>query len=252
MTLLHSIRTKLSLWYATILGVTLLGSGIAVYFVSRSTMIDNIDLSIRNEVTWVNEFIEPKAKKVKLKRAALKELQELKRSVAQQEESLEVDTDTSITRRTEIDEMWNQIYQHTLLSPRRHYIQILDRNGDLLYRSQSLRGHKIIFSDIPYKWINVVSTTGPDDEEIRLALMQNDYVKIYVAYPLKPVYEAVDNIFFNFIFITPLALLISIIGGWFLAHTSLKQVDALTKTAKEITVQNLSRRLPTHHVDDEL
>jgi len=252
MTILHSIRTKLTVWYAAVLGITLLGSGVGAYLVSRSTLIDNLDLSLKNEVTWVNEFIEPKAKKVKIKRAALKELMELKRSAAQQEEQPEVDMDTSVTQRTEIDEMWSQIYQHTLLSPRRHYIQILDRNGDLLYRSQSLRGHTITYGDIPYQWVNVVSTNGPDDKEIRLALMQNDYVKIYVAYPLEPVYEAVDNVFFNFLFITPIALLISVIGGWFLAHKSLKSVDELTKTAKEITAQNLTRRLPTHQVDDEL
>jgi two-component system, OmpR family, sensor kinase len=251
MTILHSIRTKLSLWYAAILGITLLGSGVIAYVVSRSSLLDNLDYSLKNEVKWVNEFIEPKAKKVKIKRAALKELQELKRSAAQQEEQPEV-IDTSAGKRAEIDEMWNQIYQHTLLSPRRHYIQILDRNGDLLYRSQSLRGHTISYNEIPYQWINVVSTKGPDDQEIRLALTQNDYVKIFVAYPLEPVYEVTDNVFYNFLFITPLALLISVIGGWFLAHKSLKPVDELTKTAKEITAQNLSRRLPTHRVNDEL
>ena len=251
MKILHSIRTKLSLWYAAILGVTLLGSGVIAYVASRSSLLDNLDYSLKNEVQWVNEFIGPQAKKVKIKRAALKELQELKRSAAQQEEQPEV-IDTSAGKRTEIDEMWNQIYQHTLLSPRRHYIQILDRNGDLLYRSQSLRGHTISYNEIPYQWINVVSTKGPDNQEIRLALTQNDYVKIFVAYPLEPEYEVTDSVFYNFLFITPLALLISVIGGWFLAHKSLKPVDELTKTAKEITAQNLSRRLPTHRVNDEL
>ncbi len=251
MTILHSIRTKLSLWYAAILGVTLLGSGVIAYVASRSSLLNNLDYSLKNEVEWVNEFIGPQAKRVKIKRAALKELQELKRSAAQQEEQPEV-IDTSAGKRAEIDEMWNQIYQHTLLSPRRHYIQILDRNGDLLYRSQSLRGHTISYNDIPYQWINVVSTKGPDNQEIRLALTQNDYVKIFVAYPLEPIYEVTDSVFYNFLFTTPLALLISVIGGWFLAHKSLKPVDELTKTAKEITAQNLSRRLPTQRVNDEL
>jgi heavy metal sensor kinase len=251
MTIFHSIRTKLSLWYAAILGITLLGAGIIAYIASRAALLDNLDYSLKNEVNWVNGFIEPQAKKVKIKRAALKELQELKRSAAQQEEIPEV-IDTSAGKRAEIDEMWNQIYQHTLLSPRRHYILILDRNGDLLYRSQSLRGHTLDYSDIPYQWINVVTTKGPDDKQIRLALTQNDYVKIFVAYPLEPIYEVTDSVFYNFLFITPLALLISVIGGWFLAHKSLKPVDELTKTAKEITAQNLNRRLPTLRADDEL
>lgn len=251
MTILHSIRTKLTLWYAGILGVTLVSSGAIAYLISRSTLLDSLDLSLKKEVKWFNEFIEPQAKKVKLRRAALKELRELKRTAAQEEEPAEEEVDTS-AERIEIDAMWNQLYRHTLLSPRRHYIQILDRNGDLLYRSQSLRGYKLIYKDIPYQTINVVTTVGADNELIRLALMQNDYVKIFVAYPLDPVHETINDIFYNFIFIAPLALLISIVGGWFLAHKSLRPVDELTAAAKEITAQNLSRRLPTLKVNDEL
>jgi two-component system OmpR family sensor kinase len=251
MTLFHSIRTKLTLWYAGVLGVTLVSSGVIAYVISRSNLLDNLDLSLKNEAKWVSEFIEPKAKKVKLRRAAIRELQKLKRNAAQQEETVE-DEPEAIEERSEIDDMWNQLYRHTLLSPRRHYIQILDRNGDLLYRSQNLGQNKISYKEIPYQSINVVTTEGPNNEKIRLALMQNDYVKIFIGYPLAPVYEVINDAFYNFIFIAPLALLISMIGGWFLAHKSLKPVDELTGAAREITAQNLSKRLPTLKVDDEL
>jgi heavy metal sensor kinase len=248
----HSVRTTLTLWYAGILTVTLLGSGVSAYFITRATMLDNLDRSLRNEVKWVNEFIEPKAKRVRLKRAALRELEELKRTAAAPADTLEETSDVSPKDRAVIDEMWNQIYQHTLLSPRRHLIQILDRNGDLLYRSQTLRTKDIRYDDIPYQWINVVTTRMADGSEVRLALMQTDYVKIFVAYPVEPVFEALDNVFGNVILIIPLALLISVIGGWFLAHKSLRPVDELTRAARDITAQNLNRRLPTHRVDDEL
>ena len=250
MTFFHSIRTRLTLWYTAILALTLLGASVTAYVITRATMMDNLDLSLRNEVTWVNEFIEPKAKKVRLKRAALRELEELKRAALA--DTLEDSRDDTPAERAEIDEMWNQIYQHTLLSPRRHFIQILDRNGDLLYRSQSLRGNFIRYDDIPYQWVNVVSTRMPDGTAIRLALTQNEYVKIFVAYPLAPLEEMLDGIFTNLLFILAGALLVSVIGGWFLAHKSLRPVDDLTRTAREITAENLSRRLPTLRVDDEL
>ncbi len=252
MTFLHSIRWRLTLWYALVFGVTIIGAGITAYFITRSTMLDNLDRSLRNEVKWVNEFIEPRAKRIPLKRAALRELEELKRSAAAQSEDTEQDSDVSDEERAASDEMWEQIYQHTLLSPRRHFIQILDRNGDLLYRSQSLRGLAIRYDEIPYQWINVVTTQLPDGEEIRLALMQNNYVKIFVAYPLEPVQEVLDSVFANILLIVPIALLISIIGGWFLANKSLKPVDNLTRAAREITAQNLNRRLPPLRGDDEL
>lgn len=250
MTFFQSIRTRLTLWYAVLLAATLVASGLTAYFVTQSTLTENLDRSLRNEVKWVNEFIEPKAKKVRLTPSAILELQELKRS-SQPEETTD-ESDLSDEEKAEIDEMWNQIYQHTLLSPRRHYIQILDRNGDLLYRSISMRGSMLQFNDIPYGSVNVVTTPGPDGKDIRLALMQNDYVKIFVGYPLEPLHEVLDNMFANYLVIGPIALLISIIGGWFLAHQSLKPVDTLTKAAREITAKNLNQRLPRNDVDDEI
>jgi two-component system OmpR family sensor kinase len=249
MKLFHSIRTKLTLGYTALLGLTLLSFGGISYFFTRATLADNLDRSLYSEVTWVNEFIGPKAKKVRLKRSALLELMELKRSAPAPApgETTQMTADSGA-----VDVIWNQIYQHTILSPRRQYIQILDRNGDLLYRSPSLGKQSLEFPDIPYGWIRLAATTSEDGRELRIAATQNDYVKILVAYPMEELNEALDGIFLIFRILAPIALLISIIGGWFLAHTSLKPVDAITKTAREISAQNLNQRLPTQAVDDEL
>ncbi|MCX7983510.1 MAG: ATP-binding protein [Bacteroidetes bacterium] len=221
----------------------------AAYLITRRTLLENLDYSLRNEVRWVNEFIEPKAKRIRLKRAAIRELEALRK--AQTKESL-AKADSLERERVETDEIWNQIYQHTLMSPRRHYIQILDRNGDVLFRSQNLHDNTLQYPDIPYQWVNIVTVEGFNGETLRMALMQTDYVKIFVAYPLTPVYEVLDDFFYNAMLIAPFALLISVIGGWFLASKSLKPVDELTKAAREITAQNLSRRLPVYDVDDEI
>lgn len=247
MMVFHSIRTKLTLWYTLLLGATLLGFGATAYLLTRSILLNNLDRSLRNEVAWVNEFIEPKARKVRLKRAALLELQELKRAAIALSP-----VDSSDVATVETDQIWNQIYQHTLLSPRRQFIQILDRNGDLLYRSPSLEDETISFSYIPYRTIDIVTIRDEQNRELRLASTQNDYVKIVVAYPLEDLNEALGDIFSNFGYMAPLALLVSIIGGWFLAHKSLRPVDALTTTARAITAQNLSQRLPRQKADDEL
>jgi len=247
MRLFHSVRTKLTLWYALILAATLVGFGATAYLFTRSTLSDNLDRSLRSEVQWVNEFIEPKAKKIRLKRSALLELQQLKKSAPPETRSDEADSED-----VAIDAIWNQIYQHTLLSPRRQYIQILDRNGDLLYRSPSLAKGSLQYSDIPYGSTKVVMIRNEEGRELRLAVTQNDYVKIFVAYPLDELNEVLDGIFSDLRLLTPLALIISVIGGWFLAYTSLKPVDTITRTARKITAQNLNQRLPAHQVDDEL
>ena len=247
MRLFHSLRTKLTLWYALIVAATLVGFGATAYLFTRSTLSDNLDRSLRSEVQWVNEFIEPKAKKVRLKRSALLELQQLKRNAPPAAE-----VDQADSEEIAIDAIWNQIYQHTLLSPRRQYIQILDRNGDLLYRSPSLAKGSISYADIPYGHTAVVTIRNAEGRQLRLAVTQNNYVKIFVAYPLDELNDVLGGIFSDFGLLTPLALIISVIGGWFLAYSSLKPVDTITKTARKITAQNLNQRLPTHHVDDEL
>ena len=247
MKLFHSMRTKLTLWYTALLGIMLISFGGISYVFTRSTLSDNLDRSLHSEVTWVNGFIEPQAKKVRLKRSALLELQQLKKSAPAPEGTEQMSADSAA-----VDEIWNQIYQHTILSPRRQYIQILDRNGDLLYRSPSLGKQSLQFTDIPYGWIKLVTTHNDEGRELRIASTQNDYVKILVAYPLEELNEVLDGIFWIFLILAPVALLISVIGGWFLAHRSLKPVDTITKTAREISAQNLNQRLPAQAVDDEL
>jgi len=245
LTIFHSIRTKLTLWYAVVVGTTLVAVGVTAYYFTRSTLTENLDLSLQNEVKWVNEFIEPKARRVKLKRSARLELQRLKKSAQRQAEQEEADS-------AAVDEIWNQIYQHTILSPRRQYIQILDRNGDLLYRSPSLGKEALQYAEVPYGWVKLVTIHNELGHELRLAVTQNDYVKIFLAYPLDELNEALDGLFSNYLWLSPLALFISVVGGWFLAHKSLKPVDTITKTARKISAQNLSQRLPKHKVDDEI
>jgi heavy metal sensor kinase len=248
----HSIRTRLTFWYAAWSAATLLGSGLIGYLVLRETLESNLDRSLRSEIKWVNDFIEPTAKKIKLTKSAVLELNKLKQEATTSEDT--TDEDVSPEEREQVDAMWNQIYQHTLLSPRRHYIQIVDRNGQLLYRSPSLGKQEIHYPDslMPYGRIGVATFLGEEKKDYRLAVTQNDHVKIYVAYPLDPVYEVLDNLFASYRFLVPLTLLISVIGGWFLAHKSLRPVDTVTRAAREITAQNMNKRLPTHHADDEI
>ncbi|HTY36128.1 MAG TPA: ATP-binding protein [Bacteroidota bacterium] len=247
MKVLHSIRSKLTLWYSSLLALTLLGFGGISYFFTRSTLSNTLDMSLRSEVKWVNEFIEPQAKKIRLRRSALLELQRLKQSTPLPADAEQDEADTSST-----DEIWNQIYEHTILNPHRQFIQILDRNGDLLYNSPSLGKERLDYTQIPYGWVNVVTIRDEQGHDLRLAVTQNDFVKIFVAYPLQELNDALDGIFNIFKVLSPLALLISVIGGWFLAHRSLKPVDMITRTAQKISAQNLNQRLPGKEVDDEL
>lgn len=242
----RSIRTKLTLWYASLVGISLVAFGASAYLFTLSSLSENLDRSLKNEVVWISELIEPKARKVRLQRSALQELQQLKKAAPP------IVTDEIDTSGSDVDEIWNQIYQHTLLSPRKQFILIYDSNGDLLYRSPNLRNERLDAREIPFERISVSTVDQKEGSDLRVASTQNEFVKIIVAYPLEELNEVLDNIFSSYRFLAPLTLLISIVGGWFLADKSLKPVDTITRTARKISALNLTQRLPTKQVDDEL
>lgn len=247
---LHSIRLKLTAWYTLILGVTLFGFGLTSYLFTKENLLASLDYSLRNEVVWLKNFIEPQARKVKLKRQQVKPPTVAKKQEKKVRRSHEVEVTQEDS--TEFDQIWNQIYEHTLLSPKKQIIQIRDRNGDILYKSYSLGKEDIIFEDIPFNTTKLVTIYDAQGQPLRLAVTQNAFAKIYVAYPEAEIGEVLGNLFYIFIILVPVAIILSVLGGWFLANKSLKPVDKITKTARDITAQNLDQRIVTVDVDDEI
>ena len=250
MKFLHSIRLKLTAWYTLILGITLFGFGATAYLYTQENLLASLDYSLRNEVVWLKNFIEPQARKVKLKQQRRKPLALSKKQEKKVKRSHEVEVTEEDS--TEFDQIWNQIYEHTLLSPKKQIIQIRDRNGDILYKSYSLGKEDIIFEDIPFNTTKLVTIYDAQGQPLRLAVTQNAFAKIYVAYPEVEIGEVLGNLFSIFVILVPVALILSVLGGWFLANKSLKPVDKITKTARDITAQNLDQRILTVDVDDEI
>jgi len=153
---LRSIRNRLTLWYAFGLGITLLITGASAYVFTRAALIQNLDQSLQNEVRWVNDFIEPKAKRVRLKRPAVLELRELRRTAAQQptppEDSLDIAD-------AETDAMWREIYRHTLLTPAATTSRSSTATATCCTPSQSLGPNRLEHTNMPYKWIQVITTS---------------------------------------------------------------------------------------------
>jgi two-component system OmpR family sensor kinase len=236
----RSIRTKLTAWYSLVVSVTLISFGLTAYYSTSNTLSENLDRSLKNEVKWLNEIL---AKKFPRRRPPpVRPPQVLKPGETKpEEEELEP-----------TDEIWNQIYEHTLLSPKKQFIQITDTRGRKLYKSSSLGNDSLYYAEVPFDHILLVSTSEFKDVSLRLAVTQNERMKIYVAYPLEDLNEVLDNLFSHFLILAPIAILLSIGLGWFLANKSLKPVDEMSKTARAITAQNLDQTVPHSGVDDEL
>lgn len=159
--------------------------------------------------------------------------------------------------------VWTEIYEHIVLNPRNSLIQVMDTAGAIVFRSKNLGADslrieqdflRLAVDTIPryttiYQAV-IDTTSGP--QPIRIAAARTRSAIIIVGYPRNEVQSILEQLFSTLLLLAPVVLLFSIAGGFFLAKTSLRQVDAITQTAKEITASNLSRRLPVPNTNDEI
>jgi len=243
----QSIRARLTFWYTLLVLSTLLAFGGFAYYYTTKNLSENLDLSLRTEVGWVRDYIEPRASKVKPTKRSVESL------MRQRTRKGNAPSDTTETEAVEeADEIWNQIYLHTLYSPKKTFVQVADRRGTLLYRSINL-GEDTLHLDatfvrdtsfLEYAWL--------DGQSVRVAVLRERNFTFLVGYPVAELHEAIESIFTMFLIMVPVALAVSVIGGLSLANKSLRPVDEVTTRARKITAENLDQTIPRREVDDEI
>jgi len=243
---LKSIRAKLTIWYSFVLLITLVAFGLIAYAYSRQQLIDNLDISLRNEVKWVKNSIEQKAAKLKPSKKFTS-----KKKPSPVEELPPPEQPGGETGDSD-DEIWNQIYEHALVNSKKTMIEVTDNKGSVVFRSFTVGEESLMVGDVPMNTIGITTIRSERGENLRVASTSTKYIRIYVAYPLAELKEVLDNLFSIFLILIPIALAFSTIGGWFLAYKSLKPVDAVTRTARQITAQNLDQQIPARGVNDEI
>jgi len=85
-------------------------------------------------------------------------------------------------------------------------------------------------------------STGDKKRDFRIRTGQST---IYVD-------KVLDRIRRLFLLLTPVVIIISSFGGWYLARRALKPVDYITQTARSISMNDLNKRLTLPAQDDEL
>lgn len=71
-----------------------------------------------------------------------------------------------------------------------------------------------------------------------------------IAQPIAHIQSQVDALRLILIFAAGILLIISAVGGWFLAGRALKPIDELTRRARQITINDLSQRLNLDQEDE--
>src|SRR4030043_1001575 len=222
----RSLRFKLTLWYVLILGILLISFSSFLYFTLSKSLHRDVDNKLRSLAEIIaSESSSPSTKF----------------GFGNIDQALE----TSMN-----------------LKPIGKFIQVLDESGNIGRKSDNLKNVQLPISLNTLKNASQGVITFETNRTIgntplrilTFPVIENNHVTkiVQIASSLEDVEDALNTLFIILIITVPLALMVAILGGQFLAHKALKPVDNITQTARMITSQNLNQRITPPKVKDEI
>lgn len=222
----HSIRFRLTVWYAGVLAGLLVLFSIANYIVLERYLTQTLKNSLADQARDIGAT--------------------LLANVAQTGERSVIDG----------------IKEH--YAPETHdlFIRITRSDGSVLCRSDTPRSKNFNPSQIPAQTNQANKEFSREvelDDDTSLLIDALPFVThdgsrflIEVGAPYKEIEDVSEGLLVALAIALPLALAVAIGGGYLLMRRALKPVDEITNTAEQITSRNLSERLPVAHTGDEL
>ena len=215
-----SVRTRLTVWYAAVLALSLIAFAVIVYYAAASIFYARQDELLRSTAETVAS-------------AYVQELEE-EQSVAKA----------------------NDVVLAQMVFPNR-YVEVADADGRVVAWSSNLAGHPLT---VPTAVLNEARQDGSFVvlNRLRVAVvpLSVDRSKqigfAIVAEPLSVVDEGLRRLRRDFLFGVPVILLLASAGGYFLARKSLSPIALMNQQTQRITAENLSARLDVAHPKDEV
>ena len=214
-----SIRTRLTLWYAGVLALSLIAFAILVYYWAGGIFHQRQDESLRSTAQTV--------------------------ASAYQEELEEVKSASKA----------NEVLLSELLFPNR-YVEIVDNTGTPVAWTTNFSGSA---TQIPASDLQSAKQRGAaylTTNNLRFAVVPlSPNIELgfaAVAEPLSVVNEGLSRLRRDFLAGVPLILVLASFGGYFLARKSLAPIESMNEQTKLITANSLSSRLAVANSHDEL
>jgi heavy metal sensor kinase len=220
-----SLRVRLTLWYGTVLAVTLAMFAVVLYTVMARGMQDEVDRSLERAA-----------------RAAVLAVEQRGIGPALPFEDLSADF-PELAVVDKFFQIFSPAGRITIQSRNAMRLDIpLSRRaleeafeGRSTFESARIRGES------PIRLLTVPIRRGG----ILINIVQ-------VGTSLHAVEQSLRRLLAVFLVATPLALLIALAGGWFLARRALKPVEVMTQAAQRIASGDLSQRLTEPPSSDEI
>lgn len=261
-----TLRARLAILYGTLVAVTLVAFALVAYVTVSSELYRNLDASLSRAGTSLLSVLRKEQSQAK---KPLAPLNRSRRQAVQRAEEVSILDQGSLRDYVgpiaptllgvvDQDPVWSAVYEHMLLNSSNYLMQVVDKSEALAWRSDNL-----VTDTLPhFHWFETQGASVVDDriftyywlrgERYRLVLTRGDIADVTVAYPASEIDATLRRLFSLMLYALPAAILLSIGLGWFIAGRSLRPVDVITKSARQITASNLGLRLPMPVANDEI
>jgi heavy metal sensor kinase len=214
-----SIGLRLTLWYLVIFALGEVVFGVGMWFILRDSVFDMVDDDIETQVDDLSNLL------------------------ATQANDVSVSTLQALMKEAYGSEHWGD------------YLAIYTGDGQTLYQSVFLQSNSLLMAP------QAVQKTIYTSREIRGQHFRFTFQRLssngrtYVVEAGLPADDAFGTLrlFRSYLFLfAPLLLLIAAGGGYWISRRALATVDALVRTARDVSGTNLSTRLEKLQTGDEL
>ena len=214
-----SVRTRLTLWYAGVLGLSLIAFALLIYYAAAAIFHQRQDESLHSTAQTVAS-------------AYVEELEE-QHSLAKA----------------------GEVVLAELTFPN-HYVEVIDNTGRPIAWSKNLSGKTfaiplLTVEEARARSSGVVTVDGLRAAVVPLSADQNLGFAV-VAEPLSVIEDGLRQLRRDFFAGVPLVLLLASAGGYFLARKSLAPIASMNSQTQRISVESLSQRLDVTSPRDEL
>lgn len=214
-----SVGVRLTLWYLAIFALGELVFGAGMWFILRQSVYDMVDDDLESQVDDLKNL-------------------------------LELQKDASIAKvRAEVNETYN--IEHP-----GDYLAVYAEDGELIYRSKFLEAHPQML--LPARQVGQSRSRNQklDGRHFRFVYetvaANGQKFTVEMGVPSDDAVETLHLFRYYLLMFAPLLLLVAAGVGYWMGRRALSPVDALVRTAREVSGANLSSRLQKLETGDEL
>ena len=215
-----SIGVRLTLWYLVFFAVAQVFFGVGMWLILRDNIYDLVDDGLEQQVDDLRSLLQSQPK------------------------------DSPINK---LQEEVNETYA---IEHPGDYLEVYAENGELIYRSAFLQAHQSELLPLDQVKRPILKNRKINGRHFRFILQKLDInghvYTVQMGVPAEDAVETLHQFRSYLLMFAPLLLLAAAGGGYWLSRRALAPVDALVRTARQVSGTNLNSRLQKLQTGDEL